>query len=832
MKAILAILILSAVVMVSSTVLSAATVTHADAVLRFSDTGIELVSGDPGNLKTEGTVLTITGAGTFLVTGGCRSGSVVVKKGVTGVKLILQDLTLSSDSTAPLLLKKGASADIIISGKVVLTDLEDASKDGTDDSFEGAAIKVNGEGACLTIYGDGTLYADGSNCKNGIKAGEGSKIVICGSDITVSAQNNGIASDGSIEISGGKLSISCGNDGLKSEPDDAENEGRITINAGQVTIDAGSDGIKAKSDITVNGGTISVTSGADAIQSGGNITISGGTFDLTCGGGSGSRSFDGNTMSAKGIKVSDETEDEEFEGLISISGGSFRIDTADDAIHSDGNVTITDGVFEINTGDDGIHADKELKLGTENGYERDPDIAIYSSYEGLEGADIYVWSGRYYIIASDDGINAAGGSSNGSDFGFGWGNSFGGPGGGPGGPGGGSGRPGGGPGGNPGGNHGGGFGNAGDYSICVYGGEIYINCTGDGIDSNGALYLYGGKQTVLSMQANGDNSPLDCESTLIIDGATVFGAGSSMMASRPSSGSQTYLTSTSNLASGTVVNISSGGTVVYSEKLVRNVNYIIFSSPTASGSSMSTAGSVDSCSSDSWKHSWDEGTISGGTIVYTCTVCGKTERQSIAYYANEAENLTADIDVSSLIHAEEPSSWAKAEVEAAVGEGLVPESLRNNYTSPITRGEVASMFINLLEKASGKTIGEILAEKGVTVNESAFTDTDNSYVLYANALGIINGMGDGRFAPDSALKRSQIAAIINRVAKVMGVDTSGYAHSFTDITDNYSWVGPELGWPVHVGIINGVGDNRFNPGGDLTTEQAILITYRALNALR
>ncbi|MBQ7600452.1 MAG: S-layer homology domain-containing protein [Clostridia bacterium] len=178
------------------------------------------------------------------------------------------------------------------------------------------------------------------------------------------------------------------------------------------------------------------------------------------------------------------------------------------------------------------------------------------------------------------------------------------------------------------------------------------------------------------------------------------------------------------------------------------------------------------------------------------------------------------------------SSWALAEVEAGIKEGLVPANLQANYTSPVTRGAVAQMFVNLLEKAAGKSIDDIMAEKGVAINEGAFTDTTDKAVLAANALGIINGTGSGKFSPDGTLKRAQIAAIINRVARVMGIETDGFTHEFNDITDNYKWADTELGWPVHAGVINGVGGGRFNPGGDLTTEQAILITYRALGALK
>ena len=178
------------------------------------------------------------------------------------------------------------------------------------------------------------------------------------------------------------------------------------------------------------------------------------------------------------------------------------------------------------------------------------------------------------------------------------------------------------------------------------------------------------------------------------------------------------------------------------------------------------------------------------------------------------------------------SGWALTEVEAAINVGLVPEYIQKNWTSPITRGQVSEMFIRLLEKATGKTVDTIISEKGATIEKGKFEDTNDSNVYAANALGIINGTSSSRFSPDETLKRAQIAALINRVAKVVGIATEGYTHSFEDITDNYSWVNAELGWPSTVGIINGVSSTRFNPGGDLTTEQAILITYRALGALK
>ena len=115
-----------------------------------------------------------------------------------------------------------------------------------------------------------------------------------------------------------------------------------------------------------------------------------------------------------------------------------------------------------------------------------------------------------------------------------------------------------------------------------------------------------------------------------------------------------------------------------------------------------------------------------------------------------------------------PSAWAKTEVNVAIATGLVPENLQQNYQVPVSRGEVATMFVNLLEQSSGENIATIMAEKNVAPNSGAFTDTSDSAVLAANALGIINGTGNGKFDPGGTLTRAQIAAIINRVANVMG----------------------------------------------------------------
>ena len=330
------------------------------------------------------------------------------------------------------------------------------------------------------------------------------------------------------------------------------------------------DGTAAQ--IYINGGSITINAGGDGIQSAQDITITDGSFDITTGTGYDDESFNSDTDSRKGIKASfssdEDADTEDSTNSITVSGGRFVLNTADDSIHSDSYICITGGDFEIKTGDDGIHADTTLDVGQNDADNSLININILTCYEGLEAGTVNVYSGNISVVSSDDGINAAGGSDENQ-----------GPAGGGFNPGGG--RPGqGGPGGNPGGNGGSapGQGGSSDYTINIYGGEIFVNAEGDGLDSNGDLNLLGGSLVIWGMKAGGDNEPLDCDGTLTIDGATVFGAGSSAMTTVPRN-SQGYITSRASAASGKTVNILQNGETVFKIKAVKNINYVIYSSP-------------------------------------------------------------------------------------------------------------------------------------------------------------------------------------------------------------------------------------------------------------
>ncbi|MBQ5331053.1 MAG: carbohydrate-binding domain-containing protein [Oscillospiraceae bacterium] len=362
-----------------------------DTLFTFSDTGVtaEDVSADnSASYEINGTSLTLSGSGTYVVTGSASEGNVEVKKNAGEITLVVSDLSLTSSENAVLTIGKNSDVELVAEGTSTLRDAEDPE----DENSEGAAIKVK-SGGSLTITGDGTLNVDGSDCKNGIKGASEAEIVIGGSEeddftLNVSAANNGIASDGSVVINGGNVNVTAAGDGIKASPEEDD-----TVSAGTVT---------------VNGGNIDITSTDDGIQADKGLTVTGAVITIRAGGGSSAASEDN---SAKGLKS---------DSYIVITGGTLNVDAADDGIHLNGTqgtekISITGGTVTVSSGDDGIHSDYYLDIGNEDG-SGDAVINILKSAEGLEGAVINLYSGKGSITTSDDGVNAANSDLTGYSF--------------------------------------------------------------------------------------------------------------------------------------------------------------------------------------------------------------------------------------------------------------------------------------------------------------------------------------------------------------------------------------------------------------------------------
>ena len=162
---------------------------------------------------------------------------------------------------------------------------------------------------------------------------------------------------------------------------------------------------------------------------------------------------------------------------LTINGGTFTVDSADDCLHSGGALAVTGGTFTLSSGEDAIHSDDAVTI-------RAGEFSIPYCYEGVEGLSVTVEGEAFDVTAHDDGFNAAGGADS-SDFG-------------------GMDEP---------------FAASEDSFITVNGGTITVVSDGDCLDSNGDLTVNGG---TLDLTCNGNgNTALDCSGSYTNNGGSV-----------------------------------------------------------------------------------------------------------------------------------------------------------------------------------------------------------------------------------------------------------------------------------------------------------------------
>ena len=342
-------------------------------LIRFTDSAAK-AAGKYSGCEIDGTDVSITAAGTYVFSGDCGDGSITVKKGVSGVTIVLNGLTLTNADSAAITLNKTAEASLIAAAGTTNTVADTA---GAND--ENAAVKVK-SGASLSISGTGALTVDG-NAKNGIKGAADAVISVDEVKLTIEAENDGLSCDDALTIAGGTLDITAGGDAVKASPDTGEDPDTTSLG-----------------NVTIKGGSLTLNAAEDGVQADGDLTISGGTFDVTANGGHTTTLTD-DSASCKGFKAGK---------TLTVTGGTLTVDSADDALHANTDVTITGGTLTLATGDDAVHADNDLVIGTKGSSSTTtPKISITASYEGLEGTTVNVYSGDIDVAASDDGVNAA-----------------------------------------------------------------------------------------------------------------------------------------------------------------------------------------------------------------------------------------------------------------------------------------------------------------------------------------------------------------------------------------------------------------------------------------
>ncbi len=462
-------------------------ITLSESTASCSDSSVTVADGS----------VTITKAGTYKLSG-IFTGQIIVNAGDSDkVQLVLDNASITKEGSAALY--------IINADKVFVTTVKGTENTlSSTGKFASSDDETNVDGAIfsksdITFNGSGTLNVK-CESKHGIVTKDDLKIT--GGTYNITSASQGLSGKDSVRIAGGNITVTSGTDGIHSDNTDDTEKGYVYI----------------------SGGTLNITSGKDCIDASGTVDIKDGTFTLKAGGGSSEKTTGDSTESYKGIKA---------DGVLTISGGTFDIDTLDDAIHSNSDVTVSGGTLDISTGDDGVHSDNNTVVSG-------GEINIAKCYEGLEGQTVTVSGGKVTLTASDDGINAAGGDNQGVGGGFG-----------------------------P------------DSFSADSDAEIHVNASGDGLDSNGDIEISGGTVYVYGPTSGGDGS-LDYKNNAVITGGTVIMAGSSGMAmnfgSQSTQGS--ILASTGNASAGTAVKLTdSSGNVIAEFTPTVSFQTVVISTP-------------------------------------------------------------------------------------------------------------------------------------------------------------------------------------------------------------------------------------------------------------
>ncbi len=159
------------------------------------------------------------------------------------------------------------------------------------------------------------------------------------------------------------------------------------------------------------------------------------------------------------------------------------------------------------------------------------------------------------------------------------------------------------------------------------------------------------------------------------------------------------------------------------------------------------------------------------------------------------------------------NAWYKNAVVYAYENGLFNGTGDTTFSpnAPMTR----AMFVQVL---SNKTSNYNKADWS---GKSSFSDVNKnqwyaSAVEWAYRAGLISGMGEGKFAPETNVTREQMAVIMYNYAKKTGNDTSldsGILSQFPDSGSVSGWAKEAMQWAVTHKVING-SDGKLKPGSN------------------
>lgn len=436
--------------------------------------------------KADGSTITITEEGVYVVSGTLEDGQIIVDASDSDkVQIVLEGVNINCETNAAIYVREADKVFITLAenssntlgGGNEYTQIDDNTVDGV--IFSKSNLVCNGTGS-LNIEAD---------YKHGIVSRD--DLVITGGTYKITAADNGITAKDQLKILDGIFDIDAANSAVKAKNADDAELGNIYIAGGIFTIEAEQDGFHATGSIVVDDGTITVNSGDDGFHAELDTVIHGGTILV----------------------------EESYEGLegkrVVVNGGDITINASDDGINAansgdDGANAINPGANAAGSGDDDSNAassNNDSSAAVNSG----DDSSISGAADGKEPPQMPpdTENGSDMQPSQDfDPENAPSGGNAPQNFD---------PGNAPsdgnapqkmqGGPGGG--------------------GNS-ELYIKITGGTLTVSADGDGLDSNGGLLVTGGTTIVYGPTSDGD-SALDYDGSAIVTGGTLAAIGSAGM---------------------------------------------------------------------------------------------------------------------------------------------------------------------------------------------------------------------------------------------------------------------------------------------------------------
>ncbi|NLO40453.1 MAG: hypothetical protein GX115_13415 [Ruminiclostridium sp.] len=184
-------------------------------------------------------------------------------------------------------------------------------------------------------------------------------------------------------------------------------------------------------------------------------------------------------------------------------------------------------------------------------------------------------------------------------------------------------------------------------------------------------------------------------------------------------------------------------------------------------------------------------------------------------------SATTSLAQPSVPNLDSASSWARVEIVNAYENGLLTENIQLEYQKSITREEFCELAVKLYGALTGNT--------GLDKTENPFWDTENSEVISAYHLGIVNGTGEGQFSPRGTATREEVSVMIYRTLLAAGLDLNTIKKNQTAFSDRQlisDWAKKAVITLRAANVIDGIGNNLFDPKGTTSREQAITLVKR------